>query len=163
MSHPWGNGYPAQREVDNVIKYRLTIDGRAYDVQIQDLDADPVVVLVDGKRFDVTRSEVETAPAHSAPAESQPPIGAAPPTPIPLAQQGPAPSAGGAIRAPMPGTVLEMKVRPGDKVEYGQEIGVLEAMKMKSALRAERAGTVRAVRVTAGQSVAHGDVLLTFE
>ena len=48
----------------------------------------------------------------------------------------------------MPGTILEVKVRAGDTVAYGDEIGVLEAMKMKSSLRAERAGTIAEVTST---------------
>ncbi len=63
----------------------------------------------------------------------------------------------------MPGVILEMRVKPGDRVQVGDEVGILEAMKMKSSLRTEVAGTVSQVRVTAGQTVAHGDVLVVFE
>ena len=147
-----------------MISYRLTVGGRTYSVEIESLDTLPIVVLVDGERYEVSREGGASASAAPAAPDTAPAVA---PAPAPVAAQSSAPrsSAAGArtMKAPMPGTVLSVRVRPGDKVEYGDEIGVLEAMKMKSSLRTERAGTIAEVRVAAGQSVAHGDVLVTFE
>ena len=86
------------------------------------------------------------------------------PKPAPVASPvAPAAVPGRTLRAPMPGLILEMRVKPGDRLQFGDEVGILEAMKMKSSLRCEMAGTVAEVRVSAGQTVAHGDVLVVFE
>lgn len=64
------------------------------------------------------------------------------------------------VRAPMPGLVLRVLVEPGDEVEAGQGVAVLEAMKMENELSAPAAGTVADVRVAAGDAVAKNDVLV---
>jgi acetyl-CoA/propionyl-CoA carboxylase biotin carboxyl carrier protein len=60
----------------------------------------------------------------------------------------------------MPGTILSVEVTPGQTVESGQVVCVLEAMKMKNPLRAARGGTVLQIMVQVGQGVAYGDVLV---
>ncbi|MEW6273197.1 MAG: biotin carboxylase N-terminal domain-containing protein, partial [Thermodesulfobacteriota bacterium] len=69
----------------------------------------------------------------------------------------------GEVRAVTPAMVVAVHVAPGDTVEAGQAIGLLEAMKMELAFAAPLAGVVREVRVRAGQQVAAGDVLLVVE
>lgn len=66
------------------------------------------------------------------------------------------------LKAPMPGLVVRVLVNPGQRVESGQGLVVLEAMKMENELRATGAGTVAGVRVAAGQAVEKGQVLLEF-
>ena len=63
------------------------------------------------------------------------------------------------IRAPMPGLVLRVLAAPGDAVEAGQGLVVLEAMKMENELRAPAAGTVAAVHAAAGDAVGKNDLL----
>jgi biotin carboxyl carrier protein len=62
----------------------------------------------------------------------------------------------------MPGVILELSVAPGDTVERGQPIAVLEAMKMKNSIRSPRAGTIAEVCVAVGQAVGHGDAIVRF-
>jgi 3-methylcrotonyl-CoA carboxylase alpha subunit len=69
----------------------------------------------------------------------------------------------GALEAPMPGRVAAVKVAPGQRVAKGEEILVVEAMKMENALRAPRDGVVRAVHVAPGDMVAPGRALLEIE
>jgi len=64
------------------------------------------------------------------------------------------------IKAPMPGKVLQVLVRPGDRVEPGDGLLILEAMKMENRLEAEAAGAVAEVRVREGETVEGGQVLL---
>lgn len=63
------------------------------------------------------------------------------------------------MSAPMPGVIIEVCVKPGDTVERGQKVAVLDAMKMHNLIGATRAGTIAEVYVTEGQSVNHGDAI----
>ncbi len=67
----------------------------------------------------------------------------------------------GSTVSPMPGTVLEVKVQPGDQVEAGQTLVVVEAMKMEIPIDAPAAGKIATVEVNAGDTVARGDTLVT--
>ncbi len=67
------------------------------------------------------------------------------------------------LLAPMPGLLTRLHVAPGDKVEAGQPLAVVEAMKMENILRAERAGTVKAANFAAGDSLAVDAAILEFE
>ncbi len=69
----------------------------------------------------------------------------------------------GGLEAPMPGKVIKVAVAPGDAVEKGAEVLVVEAMKMENALRAPKAGVVRSVAVKVGDMVAPGRVLVEIE
>ena len=66
------------------------------------------------------------------------------------------------VRSPMPGLIISVQVRPGQEVKVGQELCVLEAMKMENVLRAERDGTVAEVKVAPRDTVAADQVLLAF-
>jgi acetyl-CoA/propionyl-CoA carboxylase biotin carboxyl carrier protein len=69
----------------------------------------------------------------------------------------------GTVLVPMQGTIVKVLVAPGDTVEVGQTVCVLEAMKMENAINAEKAGTVSEVKVAAGDSVGPGDVIAVIE
>ena len=63
----------------------------------------------------------------------------------------------------MPGTILSVQVSAGDAVAVGQELCVLEAMKMKNSIKSPRDGVISSVGVHEGQNVAHGTLLIEFE
>ncbi len=65
------------------------------------------------------------------------------------------------IKAPMPGVVVEVLVTPGQTVEQGDILAILESMKMQNEFKAPRAGQVHAVRVTAGDKVDQGTIMVT--
>ncbi|MGH1364030.1 MAG: acetyl-CoA carboxylase biotin carboxyl carrier protein subunit [Calditrichia bacterium] len=67
----------------------------------------------------------------------------------------------GEVRAPMPGMILRVEVLEGDKVEAGQPILVMEAMKMENEIKAETMGVVTAIKIEAGQAVEKDDLLLS--
>ncbi len=67
------------------------------------------------------------------------------------------------VKAYMPGRVVEVRVQPGDRVEAGQPLVVLEAMKMQNEIQAERGGVVSRVHVTAGEAVEGGDPLVEID
>lgn len=66
------------------------------------------------------------------------------------------------MKSPMPGVIVEVRVTPGQEVERGQVLLILEAMKMQNEIRAEGAGRIKAVKVSAGTTVAAGALLLEF-
>ena len=114
-------------------------------------------ITVNGTAYDVT---VEETAGGAAPA---PAAKAAPAAPAPAA---PAKTAGGAagsveINAPMPGKILDIKVKAGDAVSFGQCVVIMEAMKMETEIVAPAAGTVASVNVSVGDAVDTGAVLVT--
>jgi acetyl-CoA/propionyl-CoA carboxylase biotin carboxyl carrier protein len=115
-----------------------------------------VPVEVDGKRFSV-KLWLPDVPA-GAPALKR---RAARPRPTGSGAGGAAGS--GTISAPMQGTIVKVLVAPGDTVEAGQAVLVLEAMKMENHINAETSGTVAEIRVAAGDTVGTGDVLVVIE
>jgi len=67
------------------------------------------------------------------------------------------------ILSPMPGAVVSVAVQPGDTVVDGQELCIIEAMKMQNILKSEREGVIKSVNVKAGDSVAVDELLIEFE
>jgi acetyl-CoA/propionyl-CoA carboxylase biotin carboxyl carrier protein len=72
-------------------------------------------------------------------------------------------ASGGAIAAPMQGTIVRVLVEVGQEVEADEPVCILEAMKMESEVRSQKSGTVSEVRVAAGQTVRSGDPLVLVE
>jgi len=134
------------------MKLKITVHGVAYEVDVQVLDAKDEMTPSAGSPLPPAPVAAPVAAA-AAPAPTQ----AAPPA----ASAGPA--AAGAVASPIAGTVLEVKCKPGDRVAQGQDLLVIEAMKMETAISAPAAGTVKAVPVAAGDSVRENQTLVEFE
>jgi len=133
------------------MKVTVKIDDQLYNVEIQDINKRPIKAVVNGETFEI---HPETEWGASTPA-----------TPAPVKVMGTAAQAfsGKTLLAPLPGTVTEIFVLPGAKVETGQPVCVIEAMKMKNTIRAHRNGTIASVPISPGQSVKHKQVLVEFE
>ena len=116
-----------------------------------------VPVEVDGKRFSVKLWLPETPAGGGGTGRAR----SSRPRPGAAAAGGAAGT--GTIVAPMQGTIVKVLVAPGDTVEAGQSLLVLEAMKMENHISADIAGTVQEVRVASGDTVGTGDVLVTIE
>lgn len=121
------------------------------------------VVNVNGNKYEVEVEEVggvvtsrPAQPVQEAP--KQEPVKAEQPAPAPRPQ-----GAAGAIKitAPMPGTILDVKVNVGDKVSKGTLVAILEAMKMENEILAPQEAVVATVNVSKGQQVNSGDILFT--
>ena len=122
-------------------RFNITVNGKAYDVAVEELDANAAPVA----------AAPAAAPAASAPAPAAP------------AAAAPAPTAGAgeAVNAPMPGTILDVKVNNGDSVTKGQVIMILEAMKMENDIVATCDGTITSLLAKKGDQVNSGDALAT--
>ena len=121
-------------------KFNITVNGQAYEVEVE---------------------EVGGAPS-AAPVRAAAPVAAAPVAAPAAAPKAAAPVAGGEpVKAPMPGNILDVKVKVGDKVTNGTCLVVLEAMKMENEIPAPKDGTVTSVLVNKGATVSAGDVLVT--
>ncbi|MCI5923448.1 MAG: biotin/lipoyl-containing protein [Oscillospiraceae bacterium] len=121
-------------------------------------------VVVNGKAYDVAVEELGAgaAPVAAAPVAAAPAPVAAPATPAPAPAAAPAAVGEGAkVEAPMPGTILEVKVAVGDTVKAGQPVVVLEAMKMENDIVAPVDGKVTSIVVKKGDVVNSGDVMAT--
>lgn len=119
-------------------------------------------VTVNGVTYEVTVEELGevSAPVTAAPAPVAAPVPAA--APAPKAAPAPASAAGGeSVKAPMPGTILKMNVKVGDKVEKDGLVCILEAMKMENEIFSHVAGTVTAINAPQGATVATGDAIVT--
>ena len=161
--------------VVNGQEHEVTIDGSAVGIgdvvreaQIVDVEGTPVrmitigdrvcrvrgrrgpatgqyAIQLDGFRFDVEALDERTRAIRQLAGTAAKPAG---PT---------------SLMAPMPGLVVRVFVQPGDRVQAGQGVVVIEAMKMENELRVQTAGVVRAVRVNPGSAVEKGAVLVEFE
>lgn len=140
------------------MKYTVTVADTTYEVEIEDLNRRPILARIGDETFEVTPENGSGLRSDS-------------PQPAPVSQTatpatGGAPSgpaSGTSIVAPLPGTLTEVNVKAGDIIQSGQQVCVIDAMKMKNAIRATRGGTIASVAVTAGQSVTHRQVLVEFE
>lgn len=136
------------------MKYIVKVADKSYEVEIEDINARPVIARVDGQTFEVipdneTRRGSQKEISEFKPAE----VSKQPASPN---------STGNDLTAPLPGTVIEIFVKPGDQIETGQVILIIEAMKMKNSIRSTRAGKITEVLVSAGQTVAHKQALVRF-
>lgn len=135
--------------------YRVSVDGKEHVVEAHDIDDGTVMLVVDGRQYRVAvaRNGKERLVAVAGELYTFVAEGGVAATSV-------ATVATPEVTAPMPGKVLQVLVRPGDQVEPGDGLLLLEAMKMESRLTAEAAGTVSEVRVTAGEMVVGGQVLI---
>ncbi|MGC9398724.1 MAG: biotin/lipoyl-containing protein [Anaerolineae bacterium] len=140
--------------------YNVTIGDKTYNVKVPNPNERPVRAIVDGVTLEVKVAQervVQVAPA-------TPPVAS---SPAPVAKaEGPSTRTevkDGTVLAPLPGTVVAISVKVGQKVEMGEELLVLEAMKMKNPIRAKQGGTVVQIHVHVGDQVQHGAPLLTLK
>lgn len=151
-------------------RYRITIGDKVYEVEIVALRGDQARVLVNGRPYEVKYSPAGGAPVTSPPPSPAPkPMAApapAPPPPPPAAPPTPTPEKAeptgdlATVVAPMPGAILEVLVKVGDRTQVGDTVVKLEAMKMENDLVAPIGGVVTEVRVSKGSNVAVGEVLV---
>jgi biotin carboxyl carrier protein len=141
----------------------ITVNGRPFAVEV----ADDGTVLVDGIAYDVALEGESAIVGEATLAVQVAGLQGAAAAPCP-APAGPAVPAAvevgaGAVLAIMPGKIVRLLVEPGQEVEEGDPVCVLEAMKMENELHARQSGTVRAVHVNPGDDVEKDQVLVEID
>jgi glutaconyl-CoA/methylmalonyl-CoA decarboxylase subunit gamma len=121
-------------------KYIIKLNSKVYEVEMEEVTGETAITAVE-----------HTQPVQAAPQS----------VPLPTAQSTPEVSGGEAVEAPMPGNILNVSVKPGDKIKKGQVILVLEAMKMENEIVSPLDGNIISVSVSKGQTVNAGDLLVT--
>ncbi|WP_421918681.1 biotin/lipoyl-containing protein [Marinifilum sp.] len=135
-------------------KFKFTIRGQEYDVEIKDFEGSNAKIEVNGTSYDVDVHVEEKAtktprlvrkPVVNKPGEGK-------------IQKGGAGAI--TIKAPLPGSIIKINVAVGDTINPGDTLLVMEAMKMENNVMAEKGGTVKAIKVGVGDSVLQDDVLI---
>ena len=156
-------------------KYQYTVKGVDYEVEIQDIEGNIANVTVNGIPFEVEmkqpvkagKQKVKLSEERKAEGseerrvkseESNSSSASAANT-----SSAPTAAAGKPVVAPLPGTINEIKVKVGDKVNAGDTVVILEAMKMQNNIEAETSGTITSINVNKGDAVMEGDTLVTIK
>ena len=159
-------------------KYEYKVKGVDYVVEIQDIEGNIANVTVNGIPFEVemkqpvkagkqkvklseerrVKSEEFNSSSSATNASSATNESSAPTT-----KPAAAAASGKPVVAPLPGTINEIKVKVGDKVNAGDTVVILEAMKMQNNIEAETSGTITSINVNKGDAVMEGDTLVTIK
>lgn len=159
-------------------KYNFRINGHDYQVDVNSVEGGIADVTVNGTDYKVELADAVPAPAQQAARPAPQATFTAAPAPQAAAQatQATAPAAqtaaqtatasapqgkGEVVTAPLPGVILDIKVKVGDAVKAGQTVAVLEAMKMENEIESTASGTVTAVNAGKGDSVLEGAAIIT--
>lgn len=142
-------------------QYRFKINGNQYNVDINSVEGNIASVSVNGTSYQVELEDAPAAPVQAVPVQTSVITPAAA-----SAQAAPAPKpaasgAGKPVTSPLPGVIIAVKVNVGDSVKAGQEVAVLEAMKMENSIEAVQDGTVTAIHVAKGDSILEGAAIVT--
>ena len=133
-------------------EYKYKIDGKEYAVKIDKIEGDQAQLEVNGTPYSVEIIQEKT-PKVSKPAPAAAPAATVAPTPA----AAPASTGKGkAVKAPLPGVIISVDVQVGQQVKRGQQVAVLEAMKMENGINAECDGTITEIKVKAGDSILEG-------
>lgn len=134
------------------MRYVIKVADKDYEVEIEDLNARPIIARVDGQEFKVNPQDGVQLARRQAELK-----------PVELPKQSTASNEGSnELTAPLPGTVIEIFVKTGEQIESGQVLLIIEAMKMKNSIRSTRSGKVMDVLVGPGETVAHKQPLVRF-
>jgi glutaconyl-CoA/methylmalonyl-CoA decarboxylase subunit gamma len=151
------------------MKYKVKVDNKLYEVELNDLHSQPIIALVNGEPVEVwLETEMGVKPYFAQPELAYQIGKESYDTDV---------SETGTrevqtlkkiendiqfVTAPIPGVIISIVVKAGDDVEIGQSLCVLEAMKMKNTIRSPRSGKIKAVMVQTSQAVQHKDNLIEF-
>lgn len=138
--------------------FKFIIKGQKYDIAVNETDEDHLEVDVNGTTYKVEVEQAATAkktpklvrkPVAKKPGEGK--------------LQKSAGTGGHKVKAPLPGNIMKINIKPGDQVIKGQTLLVMEAMKMENNIQADKEGTIKDIKINEGDSVLQDDVLIEME
>ena len=158
-------------------KYQYKVKGVDYEVEIQDIEGNVANVTVNGIPFEVEMKQPVKAGKQKVKLSEGPSVKSEDANGTPSAKSSAdlqsatnnsqasatTPAGGKPVVAPLPGTINDIKVKVGDKVNAGDTVVVLEAMKMQNNIEAETGGTIASINVNKGDAVMEGDTLVTIQ
>jgi biotin carboxyl carrier protein len=140
-------------------KFKFKIRGNSYDVLIQSIEDKIAEIEVNGTHYQVEiEKEMQTTKtpklvrAHATTSSDS--------TKTEKTRKPTASKGGGEVKAPLPGTIMEIKKKVGDEVKAGDTLLIMEAMKMENDINADKSGKISEIKVNNGDSVLEGDVLV---
>lgn len=134
-------------------EYKYKINGAQYTVAINKIEGEQAEVEVNGTPYTVEIQREKKATSVSKPVLQRPAVSA--PT-VKVAPQAQSSGSANAVKAPLPGVIIDITVKVGDAVKRGQKVATLEAMKMENAINAECDGTITEIKVKVGDSILEG-------
>lgn len=126
-------------------QYKITVNGKVYDVSVEEIKSE---------KSKPAATVVNTPTPAAAPKQTATSAAPAPKAAVAIDENAIS------VKATMPGTILSFNVAVGDKVEEGQVVAILEAMKMENEVTAPASGEVKSIHVEKGSSVVEGQVIL---
>ena len=139
-------------------EYKFKIHGNEYEVSINSVEDNIADVTVNGTQYEV---EIEGKASKVSKITKPTPSTSSAATTAEVISTAKAAAKKSAVKSPLPGVIVDLKVREGDQVKAGQHLLVLEAMKMENNIDADRDGIIVELKVNKGDSVLEGDTLLT--
>ena len=128
----------------------VQVEGTNYDVEIEDINSDPIIARIGQERFEIrvnTNEEIPTLPLK---------------TPeFPKLNGLQSNAVGNTIQSPIPGVINKILISEGQSVAVGEPLVVIEAMKMNNTIRANRPGVIEKIHVETGTFVKHHQSLIT--
>jgi biotin carboxyl carrier protein len=138
-------------------KFKFTIQGNDYEVEMYSLEEGIAKLEVNGTRYKVELHKDERS--------TKTPVLVRSPLKTPKDAHKIKKSENGLfkIKAPLPGNIIQVFVKPGDEIEKGEKLLIYEAMKMENTMLAEKSGTIKTIKVNTGDAVLQEDLLIEME
>lgn len=140
--------------------FKFKINGNDYEVAINDIVDNIAQIQVNGKDYSV---EMEKKADRPEPIVRKPKVQAVKNEPVQPKPQSGSPASIKSVLSPLPGLILDLKVKEGDKIAKGTTVLVMEAMKMENNIASEFEGIVSSIKVKVGQSVLQNDLLVEIQ
>ncbi len=152
----------------------LDINGKEYKIKVNEFGAYKAVLTVNEKKYSVGLKDLGIESVQQIREKPVPVATRVEPIEAPsVVKQQPKPAEhlhkpaaiaqGKSILSPLPGLILEVLVKPGDAIKQGQDVIIMEAMKMENEIQSQFSGTVKEVKVNKGDNVYEGDILVVLE
>lgn len=139
-------------------KFKFTIQGNDYDVELINIEDNIAEIEVNGSHYTVEiHREVK---ASKTPTLVRKPVQPSHEHTVAKTHKPTDKVKAGSIKAPLPGTILQVKVNVGDEVKAGDTLIIMEAMKMENNINSDKSGKVTKINIKEGDSVLEGDVLI---